>query len=110
MSKYHKVTPDQVFSLMCNTTVCIMNYYTNLIPTTAMAERLETSRYRIRKCLKELEAKGYVKSGYECCYSDWLEQYRVVRGFYVTIEGQNTETYKEAERKERELIHDVFDC
>lgn len=108
MSAYAKVTSAQVFKLMCNSAVCIMNYYTDLIPTTAMANKLCTSRYQIRKCLEELEAMEYVKSGYESCYSDWSEQYYIVRGFFVTEKGQNTPEYKNALKEENKLINEVF--
>ncbi|WMI81826.1 hypothetical protein [Anaerotignum sp. MB30-C6] len=108
MKKYEAITTDQVFQLICNSSVCIMNYQTSLIPSTAMAEILKTSTYRVKKCLKELKEKGFVLSGCESVYSSWHEQYFIVRGYYLTEKARETETYKEAEKKEIELINKCF--
>lgn len=103
-----KPTKEDVFLLMCSTTACVMNYHTDLIPSTAMAEHFKCSRYRIKKILKELVEDGLVKSGYESCYSSWTEQYYIVRGFRLTKAGRNTETYRSAEENDRKLIDEVF--
>lgn len=108
MKKYEVVTPDQVFQLMCNLSVCIMNYKTSLIPSTVMAEILKTSKYQTRKCIKELKGKGLVLSGCESVYDSWHEQYFIVKGYYLTEKAVETDTYKEAERKEIDLINECF--
>lgn len=96
------ITPEDVFRIMCNTTASVMNHYTKLIPTTAMAEHFKCSRYRIRKCLQPLIDEGLVASGCENCYSDWREQFYIVRGFYITEKGKETDVYKKADQEEME--------
>lgn len=99
---------EDVFALMCTTTACVMNYVTDLIPSTVIADHFKCSRYRVKKLLQELVNDGLVKSGYESCYSDWTEQFYIVRGFHLTKAGLETDTYKDAEIRENIRIDECF--
>ena len=101
-------TKAELFSLMCSTTASIMNYYTDLISIPAIAQIFNTTKYRVRKLMKELESEGLVKSGHESCYSDYNEQYYIVRGFCLTRAARETPEYKDAVERENRLVNEVF--
>ena len=101
------LTADRLFECMCNYDVGAMNFV-KLISVPALANYLETSKYRVRKCMEELKSKGLVASGCECFYSDYDEQQYLIRGFHVTEQGRATETHKLATEKELELIERCF--
>jgi len=103
-----QISPDVLFKSMCETTVNVMNYYTSFISVPALAQQFETTKYQIRKTMKELVFNSLVRSGYECCCSECDDQYFIVRGFCVTKKGEQTQVYKNAYEQETKNIKECF--
>ena len=101
------LTKESLFRLMCDVSVGIMNY-TDLISIPAIAEYFHTTKYQARKFMKELQQEGLVESGMESYYSDYCEQYYIVRGFRLTKEATNTDEYKQSTIAENKLIKEIW--
>ncbi len=101
------LTKESLLRLMCDVSVGIMNY-TDLISIPAIADYFNTTKYQVRKLMKELQREGLVESGIESCYSDYCEQYFIIRGFRVTKTGMETDVYKQADKRENEIIEKVW--
>lgn len=102
-----ELTSERLFLCMCRFSEDIMNF-TDLISIPAIAQHFGVTKYRVRKLMNELRDMGLVKSGYESCYSDWCEQFFIVRGFCITEKGRNTDTYKKVQKEEIALIEECF--
>lgn len=102
---YQKLKQD-VFVMLCNSAVCIMNYNTKLVPTTYISQRFKVSRYIIRKIMQELKADGLVESGWDSWYCTYNEQQIIARGFTITKKAESTEVYIKAKELEEKLIQE----
>lgn len=112
--KYLKIDKDVLFFLMCEIDVDIMNAgYPISIPN--CAELLKTSKYQVRKYMKELEKEGLVKS--VCIYYDGRPDYetgelwddaRIMKGWELTEKGRQTEMRKERSKNMSRIIKEVW--
>lgn len=114
MKKYRIIDKLVVLKIMCDIETDIMNLgYPTSIPN--IAELLGTSKYQVRKYMKELEKEGLVKS--ECIYYDGRPDYetgelfddpRIIRGWSLTEEAAKTDIYKDSSENVRKIIKEVF--
>ena len=112
--KYRKINKEILFELICKIAVDVMNPgYPTSIPN--YASLLGTSKYQVRKYMKELEKDGLVKS--ICMYYDGRPDYEtgelwddpcVLRGWEITEKVKGTETYKKEAKEMHELIEKIW--
>ena len=112
--KYRKIDKDVLFFLICEDAVDIMSYgYPVSIPN--YAELLKTSKYQVRKYMKELEKEGLVKS--VCMYYDGRPDYetgelydepKILRGWEITEKGRQTEMCKQRSENMSKIIKEVW--
>lgn len=93
------MTKDDLLLDMCKRAATVpMGYDPNIYSIRELAESLNTSRYRIRKLMKELEADGAVRrsydggiddDGYPHCYHGWS----------ITKKTRESELYKKCDKE-----------
>lgn len=105
MNRYQKISRERLLSLMINISVSVCNP-TDVISVPVIARYLKTSRYQVRKYMKELESDGLVKTGVMLYGDD--ECALPIRGFCITDKARGLEEYKLKETKEREFIEKFF--
>ena len=103
-----EVLKEVVFKNLCNSAVAIMNIHTALVSVPYLANRLQVSKYMVRKAMDELRKEGLVESGIDSWYDSWCEEQILARGFRITQKAKETEIYKAALTREEELISECF--
>jgi Mn-dependent DtxR family transcriptional regulator len=103
---YIKVTKDDVYKIIVNNQVAIMCPI-KCVNLVNIANILKTSRYQVKKCIEELKADGLIELTFENV-SNSEELYPPYWGYTLTAKGIDTEYYREAEKKERELFEKCF--
>jgi len=76
-------------------------------PSTALSKATGLSLYKTRKILKELKAKGLVKSDREVI-RDPEEGTAILNGYTITNKARETPEYKKAFEKERRICKECF--
>lgn len=102
-----EVLKETIFKNLCNSAVAIMTH-TALVSVPYLANRLQVSKYMVRKAMDELRKEGLVESGIDSWYDSWCEEQILARGFRITQKAKETEIYKAALAHENELISSIL--
>lgn len=98
---------EKVFECLCSMSCDIMDGY-HLISSTNIAKILELSQKDVLKELRRLKKEGLVYSSWENYYSEWHEQWFITSGWAITEKAKQTEQYKNAWEKERQICQECF--
>ena len=74
-----------------------------------LASLCELSLKETLKELRKLKKQGLVKSFCEAYYNDIDEHYQVFWGWGTTLKAKETEEYKQAYARERQLCKEIFE-
>ena len=97
---------DKIFYMVCRHCCSIMDGWIPYPSTIIHYQMPHLSLYKVRKYLKELKQEGLVDSG---LYVDQGEERPIlIRGWLVTKAGQETEAFKKAYARERQLCAECF--
>lgn len=108
------MTKEKLLNIMIDTFVCCMNPgYPISIKNIAYLEK--ETYYQVRKYMKELEKDGlvqkerfYYPGDYNYEYGVYESEGYLVSGWTITDKCRELEEYKEASKKESELIEECF--
>lgn len=107
--KYKKITSEDLFKLMATRNADFMLWGLSIagpaLPIHAIANRLETSIHQVKKCMKELKAKGLVKIE-TFNFSDEYDSYPPVKMFVLSKKAQELEEVKAIDKQvEKEILN-----
>ena len=105
--KYKKISKDDVYKVLVNVRIDISGF--NCINLVNIASFLDTSRYQVKKYIKELKNDGMVKLIY-FSYIDYYGEENIPPywGYRLTEKGEDTDYFREAEKRELKLIEECF--
>lgn len=98
---------ERVFECLCSAYCDIMGGC-HLISSKNIAKLLELPKKDILKELRRLKKEGLVYSSWENFYSEWHEQWFITSGWSITEKAKQTEPYKRAWEREREVCQECF--
>lgn len=96
---------NEVLYHLCLHSVDIMDGWLPF-PSTVLSKICEMSLYKTRKELKKLKDQGFVKSIRECMSDD--EGNWIINGYTITEKAKETEEFKKAWEREREICKQCF--
>lgn len=96
---------NKVLYAICWNDVSLMDSW-HPFPSTALAMSLGCSLYFARKELKKLKELGLVESCRECSVTEYGNY--ILNGYRLTEKARETEEYKTALKKEREIRKKCF--
>lgn len=92
---------DDALKWICEQSAAICNH-PDVFPCTWIASGIHESVYKVRKCMKELEADGYVKKDHEGGVYYWTGKIYCIHGYSLTVKGCEHKYYKDAYNKDVE--------
>ena len=98
----------RVFECLCSASCDIMDGY-HLISSKNIAKLLELPQKDVLKELRRLKKEGLVYSSWESFYSEYYERCFITSGWAITEKAKQTEQYKSAWEREREICQECFD-
>lgn len=105
MNKYQKITKQDVLNLLMDINISVMNP-TNIMSIPCISNCLETSKYQVRKYIKELKNDGLVDKDCYCIDPEYSSL--CYFGFKITDKAKKLDIYKEKEQQERNLINKIW--
>ena len=97
------VSKDDLFRRLCeNEIYCTSGV--SCLPSTALSTMFNTSRYQVKKTLKQLIDDGLVASSSESLYNWQTERYHILRGYCVTQKATETAIYNEIESEYNDYL------
>lgn len=100
------MTENDVFRVLCKQSVCSLPY-SDVTSVPTLSKILNATKYKIRKCIKNLERQGLVAldhvggiddDGYPHCY----------KGYCITDKALETEIYKKENEREMKYIDELL--
>ena len=104
--EHEKLKKDVLMTLIDNY-VSIMPG-AEIVPSSVIARHLKQPLNDVRKVLKELKSEGLVRYSYEGGWDEYYERPYCNWGYYITKKVKGFPEFIEAQRKEEELIRDIF--
>ena len=105
MGKYQKITKQDVLNLMMDIDLSVMSSI-NIMSISCISNCLETSKYQVRKYIKELKNDGLVDK--DCCCIDPEYSNRCYFGFKITDKVKKMYQYKEKKQKYHNHINKIW--
>ena len=97
------VSKDDLFRRLCeNEIYCTSGV--SCLPSTTLSEMFNTSRYQVKKALKQLIDDGLVESSSESLYNWQAERYHILRGYCITKKATDTTVYNEIESEYNDYL------
>lgn len=98
---------ERVFECLCSASCDIMDGW-HLISSKNIAKLLEIPQKDVLKELRRLKKEGLVYSSWENFYSEYYERWFITSGWAITEKAKQTEQYKRAWEREREVCQECF--